>query len=67
MRIMFQIKGNSDSIRVIDNNAELPEFNVGDRVFFQDTLEAYEIIGRSWTIHHDDTIDPLIYIVKKMS
>jgi hypothetical protein len=67
MKIIFKIKTGDGFKTVIEDIEGLPEFNIGDQVFFQDKFITYEITGRSWTIHHDNTIDPLIYIVTKVS
>ncbi len=66
MKTSFMIKNGDHFDTVSGPHADLPVFNIGDQVFFQEKLVAYEIVQKSWTIHHDDSVE-LIYTVKKVS
>lgn len=67
MKIIFQAKTSEGFKTVVDSLEDLPEFSIGDQVFFPDNFATYEITGRSWTIQQNNITDPLIYIVKKLS
>ena len=60
MRKLFKIETDDDVVTLHETDAELPVFEVGDRLFLPDSLREYLVCCRYWSLKMDGTCE-LIY------